>query len=336
MEMSVPVSSFTMRAAMILMVMASSALPTVLLAQSSPFSNMQDSFNSPTYGRPKTETADRLTFVVMTEITLAGPLPSAGPGLVGEFIEIEVADGIARTSWIAGSPLSVEPLAGPLGHEEQSIFAKWSYDSSGLYRSQALPSGLIITQKRQRSAGSRWYKTWKLRVAGSNIAPPLLTDRRVFFGSQNNRVYGLRKRNGHQVWSTDLDQRISRRLVHFQGQDAISEETADDALDRELILVLPDPGSRLVVLDATTGGQVAEYNLPLNGGKFIGVPVVTPDASIVVAKESYNATEAALIVLKLTPLKTDVPVEPGSLDEKPSPDMTQQASTTRLVEQNAN
>jgi len=74
----------------------------------------------------------------------------------------------------------------------------------------------------------------------------------------------------------------------------------------------------------------------LNGGKFIGVPVVTPDASIVVAKESYNATEAALIVLKITPLKTDVPVEPGSLDESPSPDMTQQDITTRLVEQDVN
>jgi hypothetical protein len=305
-----------MHRTIIMMVLVSVLCSTDLIGQSSPFSTMQDSFNAPLYGQRGGSKPDRLTFAVTAEIALPGPLPSGGPDLDGEFLEIDVAGGIARTSWSAGSTLSVRPADSPVSGVEPLIFVRWSYDPARLHRSQALPSGLIYTQKRQRSSSSRWHKTWKLRVSGNNIAPPLLTDRRVFFGSQNNRVYGLRKRNGHQVWSTDLDQRISRRLVHYQGQLEAPPESTNDAQDLELILVLPDPGSRLIALDAATGMLVAEYNLPRDGGKFVGVPVVTPDAQVVVAKESYNAAEAALIVLKLTVRNTEPPSDPSDVEDE--------------------
>lgn len=269
-------------------------LPVALQAQS-----YQDTFSEQRYLEPliteaTVEAAPRMTFRQLTDISLPGPLPGSGPRLVNGEIEIPVAGGVAISGWREGAkPRIVRPAsaseAGPL---------EWSYSPKGDFRCSVLESGHILAQKGCRDCGKRWRKKWKLRVAGSDMAPPLLTGNRAFFGGLDNRVYCVKRRNGHRVWDSDIPGRASQPLAMWRRGGI-----AESAEEVELIILVPDDGRSIIALDAATGSRAAAYDLPQNGGQLKGSPIVTTDGKIVVARQLYAAAQASLMVFDL--------VEPG-------------------------
>jgi hypothetical protein len=265
-------------------------LPGVLPAQS-----FQDSVSEQRYLEPMTtdltkETAPRMTFNLLNDIPLPGPLTGRGPRLVDGEIEIPVAGGVAVSGWLGEEVPRILPY--PPGDETGP--RAWSYSPNGDFRCRILESGHILAQKSCNRCSKGWHKKWKLRIAGNDIAPPLLTDNRVFYGGLDNRVYCLKRRNGHRLWESDAPGRVSQRLARWRLSGAPEGEGT-----AELIILIPDSGKEIIALDARTGGRIATFDIPQNGGKLKGSPLVTTDGKIVVARQRYASAQASLMVFDL-------------------------------------
>ena len=81
------------------------------------------------------------------------------------------------------------------------------------------------------------------------------------------------------------------------GRAAESSVSEDDELI--LILVVPDGGSQLLALGGGTGLELATVRLAANQGKLVGMPLITPDGRIVIARQKYSESEASLMVYEL-------------------------------------
>ena len=267
------------------------------LAQSSALGVGQydTSYLEPAEDAAQEAAAPKLVFRLATEIALPGPLPGYGPRLVDGRLHIPVSGGLAESGWEEESEVRVQPL-GEIernARDEQSLL--WALAPNGKARYALTEDGFLLAQKRCRSCPVGWRRRWRLRVAGVDLAPPLVTEKRVFYGALDNRVYAVKRRNGHRVWEADLEGRISRRLRLWQPP----EENEPPAYS--LVLVVPDDGSGIVALDARTGAKVASWELQDDDGQLIGDPVVTPDGGIVVARQKYMAEDASLMVFRLVP-----------------------------------
>jgi hypothetical protein len=263
------------------------------LGEQSAQSYQQSSQNSPYLEalpfQPERSTAPDLTFRLLRDIRLPGPLPGTGPLLAGEEVVIEVAGGIMASGWSAGSaPRMIEPPA-----EEPEETGIWSVAPDGSFRCGLLLTGRLVGQKRCPGCRRGWNKKWKLRVAGEGLPPPLVTHNRVYYGSFDNRVYCVKRKNGHRLWATDLPSRISRPLRHW------FHALTPGAAELELVILIPDNSTSIIALDADTGSRVATYDLPQNGGLLVGSPAVTDDGKIIVASQKYSAEEASLLVFEL-------------------------------------
>jgi hypothetical protein len=230
-----------------------------------------------------------LSFRLLHDIPLPGPLPGPGATLAGDEIEIDVAGGRVATGWQAGAvPRIIDPPA-----EADAAAERWSVAPDGLFRCTALLSGRILCQKRCFECRKEWRKKWKLRVAGKGLPLPLVTEKRVYYGAYDNRIYAVKRKNGHRVWETDLPDRTSRTLERWLGG------SGGDEPEMEMILLIPDDRRTIIALDSETGARVATFELPSSGGLFVGAPLVTKDHKIVVASQKYSAEEASLLVLEL-------------------------------------
>lgn len=274
---------------------------TVARAQSAiGMEKYETSYLEPPTDAARGAAAPKMIFSLTAEIPLPGPLPEYGPRLVEERVRIPVAGGLAESGWAADSEVRVSPVEGIEKDPRDARSLLWALAPNGKARYALTEDGILLAQKRCKSCAVGWRQRWRLRVAGVGLAPPLVTDKRIFYGALDNRVYGLKRRNGHRVWAADLDGRVSRSLRLWQppageaGPDGEAEETPPS-----LILVVPDDGSGIVALDARSGAKVASYDLPDDGGELIGVPVVTPDGGIVVARQKYTPTDASLMVFNL-------------------------------------
>lgn len=256
----------------------------------------------PTSRRADGPALPKMAFLLEAEIPLPGPLPGAGPRLRGELIEIPVAGGTVLTrptsdaipSLIASQDaLQADPEASP-----------WVEHALGRFRYRAVTGGAIQAQRSCKRCKSGWKRIWKLRVPGNTLAPPLLDERHLYFGSLDNRVYCVKARNGHRVWVTDLGARVSSQLVRWRGSiggDPL-DEAASPPREVSLILAVPDGGSELTALDSEGGQPVARLRLEDDEGKLVSGPIATPDGKIVVARQKYAATEASLMVYRLREL----------------------------------
>jgi hypothetical protein len=118
----------------------------------------------------------------------------------------------------------------------------------------------------------------------------------------------VKRKNGHRVWEAYVKGRVSRPLRLWRPvADPSSPDRPPEAQALELVLVTPDHGTAILALEAVTGAEVAIFELPENGAKLYGAPLVTPDGKIVVARQEYNETEATLMVFDLS----DPPGRPG-------------------------
>ncbi len=171
---------------------------------------------------------------------------------------------------------------------------------------------MLEAQKSCRRCKTGWKRSWKLRIPGNTLVPPLVADRRVYIGGLDNHVYSLKARNGHRVWAVDVAGRISTPLMLWRGE--ISKPTPQDPLamrDLTLILTVPASGSQMVALESQSGRQVASLRLPEGGGKLVSGPLAMPDGKVVVARQQYAESEASLMVYRLLSL-TPQPAPTGS------------------------
>jgi hypothetical protein len=290
--------------------------PAVAQSQSYTTEPFQDL--PPTARRADSESTLQLAFVLETEIPLPGPLPGLPPRLRGMEVEIPVAGGTVVTRLEPDAqPVAVDPLVnGPVPVDA----AAWVADERGRRRYRTGPDGVIEAQRRCRRCAPGWKRHWKLRVAGTTLAPPVVADGRVWFGALDNRVYCVKARNGHRVWIADLGARVSSRLVRWTGPDAEASdgESGASSNGRNLILAVPDGGSELIALDAVQGLRIASVRLGDADGRLVNGPLATADGRIVVARQKYIETEASLMVYRLRPVSAE---PPASAEDPPTPEI---------------
>jgi len=239
-------------------------------------------------------------FKLLSEIPLPGPLSGGGPYLEGDRIAIAVEGGTVFASWNGSSeflesPLSLDPVTGD-GDGESPV------SPDGKVRCRTIDSGWILAEKKCARCKRGWRKKWKLRASGSAFARPLVTDRRIFYGTTDNRVYCVKRGNGHRVWVSDVKGRVLRplELVRVPVPPDPRYFTGIKAIALDLVLVVPDDGASMMALDARNGERVATFELPENE-TLIGGPLATPQGKVAVARQRYNAKEAALLFFDLEP-----------------------------------
>lgn len=240
----------------------------------------------------------QFTFRLAKEIPLPGPLPGDGPELLGDRVRIPVAHGVAESGWTGDSEPRIGLPAEPDPESARPAYVRldWSVAPDGLGRFAMSENGFLVAQRKCARCLTGWRQHWVLRVAGVGLAPPLVTEKRVFFGAMDNRVYCVKRKNGHRVWEIDLEARVSRPLGLWRAP----ADDSDPGKALTLVLVVSGGGSGMVALDSRTGAKVASYTLPDGGGMLIGAPLVTPDGRIVVARQKYTPSDASLMVFDLT------------------------------------
>ena len=89
-----------------------------------------------------------------------------------------------------------------------------------------------------------WRKKWKIRAPGSEFARPLITDKRIYYGATDNRVYGVKRRSGHRVWVTDVEGRAIRplELLQVSAPPDVRFIGPRGSRTMDLVVVLPDSG----------------------------------------------------------------------------------------------
>ena len=280
-----------------------------------------DDLPPPADSKPRDQ-PPKMVFSLLAEIPLPGPLPGDGPRLRGDLVEIGVAGGTIVTQPLPdATPQLIDSAS---GSDPDPPPVGWVTDETECMRFRSVPGGVLEAQKSCRRCKTGWKRSWRLRVPGNTLVPPLVADRRVYIGALDNRVYSLKARNGHRVWTVDIGGRISTPLMLWRGE--IPEPTAKDPLaTRELTLILavPASGSQMVALESQGGRRVASMRLPEGSGKLVSGPLTTPDGKVVVARQQYAETEASLLVYRLLPLRarpegTDLPATPPA-DEPDAP-----------------
>jgi hypothetical protein len=255
----------------------------------------QNQFPDPLQYKAPVPELPELQFAVVTEIDLAGPFVS-GPRVVGDHVEVRTTAGLMRVDWTGEvTPVRVDPAEAGTAVEEPS---GWGLSPDGSHRGGQL-NGRLVVQKICEGCRNGWNRRWRLRVPGLAPVAPLLTSQRVYFGSADNRVYGVRRRNGHRLWATPMNGRVLRELALWIDPDTTTQPGV------AAILVVPDPGAEMVVLDVYSGAPMLRYRLAGEGDQIVGAPAITPDGHVILARQGYAADDAGIIVLKLVQAEPD-------------------------------
>ncbi len=297
-------------------------IATMLLLTAAVDSRAQSAGNSPfeqeflrTFPAEREEVAPQLSFKLLEEIELPGPLPGIGPTLVGNRIAIPVAGYLALTTWGLDATAELSTPTEPFPAPTEPI---WVEGPEGRRRYRTLPEGRLVAEKRCRRCDRGWRKRWKLRIPGSTLAPPLVTEERIFVGAMDNRIYCLKRRNGHRLWTADAESRLARRLVLATVERPATAAGGAEHAPLELVLAVPDDRAEIQAWSAKTGQRVATFSLAQDEGKLIGVPLRTPDDRIVVARQWYASSRASLMVLQLSTPEI-LPADATTSAEPPAP-----------------
>jgi hypothetical protein len=277
-------------------------LSTLLLAPASaqttplPTTTVEPNIYPPALPLRKGPRPPGLAFRVLGEVALPGPLPGTAPRLSGDEIEVATEGGVARVTPVAGASATVVPAVEEEPAREPS---PWVASADGRWRFRTLPEGRLLAEKRSRFSDSGFKEKWSLRISGATPAPPLVLDQRVCVASLTNMVICVRADNGHRVWATDIEDRVSRPLAVWEGEITVPAEgtTPERTVHERLILVVPDAGEKLVALDPYDGSKRASFELPAASGKLVSEPVVTPAGTVAVPRQGYQASEAAVTLL---------------------------------------
>ncbi|MDX1388395.1 MAG: PQQ-binding-like beta-propeller repeat protein [Acidobacteriota bacterium] len=239
----------------------------------------------------------RLVFLTMEEVALPGQLSEHPLAVEGEEITLPVAGGRA---WVRLKPdprvrvvPGATPVAGQGGDES------WVYSEDGRARFRSLAEGRVEAEVYAPNK-DEWRPDWSFRVGGAVLAPPVVDGERLFFGSLDDQVYAVRSDNGHLLWADDVGARVSRPLGLWRGE-LLPEEPDEIPREYALIIVVPDDGSTIQALDSHDGQRVAFLEMPEFEPGLVSPPLVDSEGAIVVARQKYEAADAALMVYRLAP-----------------------------------
>ncbi len=235
-----------------------------------------------------------LVFVARSEVAVPGPLDGTGPSYREGAVGVRAAGGVVLVPWSTTDGLA-ETVRGPAPEpvpEEPSF----GLSTDGTTRAQVLDTGHLVVETACRRCRDGWNRKFRLRLVGSAIAPPVITENRVFFAARDNVVYGVRRKNGKRVWDHPVSGRVASRLVLWSGSPGGTSSSAT-ASPVALILAVTDEPSALVALDARTGEPVCTYEAGAER-TIVGAPLVLDDGRLVVARQDYRSTDAALVLLE--------------------------------------
>ncbi len=265
----------------------------------------QNQFPDPLQYRAPVPELPELHLAQATEIPLRGPLLS-GPALVDGLIEIRTSGGLARAPWNGGDGKpELDPSAPPPAPADELL---WALSPDATHRAKPAGEAQLLVQKACAGCESGWRRGWRLRVAGLAQVPPVVTERRVYYGAADNQVYAVKRKNGHRVWSTPLDGRVLRPIALWIDPQGPSEKGEPPAA---ALLVIPEPGAELIVLDTLGGRRSTRYRMQKEGDHLVGAALSTPDGYVVLARQGYTPEDASLIVLKVLQNST----KPGATGE---------------------
>jgi len=250
--------------------------------------------------------APKLRFDLLEEIELPGPLAPRGPHAAGERVHIGIAGGTAVFSW--GENMTLTRVEAPPEPTEDVAFG---LSPDGKIRAVPRPNGFIVAEKRCAGCRRGWKKIWRIRAPGDEFARPVVSDHRVFYGTTDNRVYAVKRRSGHRVWAAEIPGRVVRPLeqVRVQAPTELATLSKKASLWLDLILVVPASGRTMIALDTRNGERVASFDLE-EDEMLVGAPVVR-EGRVVVARQKYDANDAALLLFRLEP------AGPSPFDETP-------------------
>jgi len=244
-------------------------------------------FIRPVGDLPDRDPLPRFVLRPLHEIPLPGPLAGSGPVLLDGRITIPVTGGTASASWSAGATPEIVPAVNA-GEPAEPI---WVEAPGERRRYGTLREGWLHAQKSCKRCPAGWRTIWKLRVAGGTVSPPVVTKDRIFFGALDNRVYSLKRRNGHQRWVTTVEGRVSVSPLFIPLAE--SDPRVGDAL-----VVVPG-NEKVVVLGTRRGDPLGRLELESPDDRLVGAPVLTPDGHIAFALQRYRDEDACLLVYNL-------------------------------------
>jgi hypothetical protein len=242
-----------------------------------------------------------LVFERLGEVAVPGPLGQR-PGFLSDGdVLLPVEGGWARVAPETETAPSIVPTV------DEPATPEWipSFDGRRRYRTTA--EGLVEAQHLSRN-GKKWVASWRIVAPNSIVAPPILLGPRLCYAGLDDRVTCVRASNGHRVWAVDLGDRLSRTLTCWPT-------CGKGSVDGEILLVVPDDGASLIALDAYDGRRVATYELPAPQ-RFASSALVVSNDRIAIARKGYDAKEAALVLLRLTPPPPAAPPGPLPYNER--------------------
>lgn len=259
----------------------------------------------PTLGTREGPEPPPLTFRSVSDIPLPGPLSSEVTRLPDGTLRLAVKGGWAVLSLdpeLAVRIVETDPAA---TLDSEWPYPAWVTSSDGRFRYSTQPEGVVLAERRHPK---RWKKTWRLRVAASTPAPPLLAGQRLLFGALDNQVHAVRTDNGHLLWASDVGARLSKPLTLWRRDLEVEGASAKSA-SVDLVLVVPDDGASLIALDCFDGNRIASLELSSDEGRFLAPAMLADDGRIVVAVQHYDPSSAALAVFELGPPDEPTPEE---------------------------
>lgn len=250
----------------------------------------------------------RLAFLPKGEIALPGPLPGRPLARDRERIAVPTSAGLALVT-LDGRRIEVVDGSG----EGVSSAATEVRVRQRVYRYRA-EAGALVAERRCPRCRTGWSRCWRLAIPVSPTAAPLVVGQRIYVGGLDNRIYALKRRNGHRVWTAEVSGRVRAPLVHLPAP----ANPADGA-----VLAVPEGGRRLLALDQAGGRAVGSVELDLAVGSWSGAPLVTDDGRVAIARQSYDPSRAHLVLYEVSRSV------PGSSTTSTSPASTSDASPPR-------
>jgi hypothetical protein len=250
----------------------------------------------------------KLTFTIVGEIAVTGPLGDGSAWTQGGDVYVPSASGVWRIPPVIGAtPEALAPVPPP-GDADGG----WRMAANGLRRYRSTLEGIVEAQKR-RSVRSHWRRDWRIVAPNATPAPPLLIGPRLCYAGLDDRVTCVRASNGHRLWAVDLGDRISRPIAAWPVHPPREKpaKRGDRSLEGEVLLVVPDNGASIVALDAYDGTKIAAYELPAAKNRFASAPFVFASERIAVVRKGYATDEAALTLLDLVAAPPPTSAEPA-------------------------
>jgi hypothetical protein len=269
-------------------------------AQSVPASPKRESPDAypPALPRREGPPQPELTFRQVDEIPLPGPLQEEPVRLDDGTARLPVNGGWAIVTLGPEPSVRISTIEPPEAASTRDGAPEWVVSDDRRFRFRTDPSGKVIAERNRRKG---WRKAWRRRIAGATLAPPLVSGRRVYFGSLDNQVYALRADNGHYLWAQDVGSRISQPLTWWQGRIGDASPEPGTPAFVELLLLVPDNGGSILALDPYDGSRLATLELPTEDDRLLPPVLTAGSGRIVVAIQKFDATEAALLVFALAP-----------------------------------